>query len=129
MTLKLHCFGESGHSYKAALALEMSGLDWTPVFIDFFSGATRSADYHTTLNPMGEAPVLIDGEIRLTQSGLIQNYISEKTGKFGGVNATERREILRWVLWDNHKLSSNAGALRFMMNFLPEAKRSADVIG
>ena len=28
MTLKLHCFGESGHSYKAALALEMSGLDW-----------------------------------------------------------------------------------------------------
>ena len=129
MTLKLHCFGESGHSYKAALALEMSGLDWTPVFIDFFSGATRSADYHTILNPMGEAPVLIDGEIRLSQSGLIQNYISEKTGKFGGVNAAERREILRWVLWDNHKLSSNAGALRFMMNFLPEAKRSADVIG
>ena len=25
MTLKLHCFGESGHSYKAALALELSG--------------------------------------------------------------------------------------------------------
>lgn len=36
MTLQLHCFGESGHSYKAALALEMSSLDWTPVFIDFF---------------------------------------------------------------------------------------------
>ena len=107
----------------------MSSLDWTPVFIDFFSGATRSADYHTTLNPMGEAPVLIDGEIRLTQSGAIQDYISEKTGKFGGTNAAERREILRWVLWDNHKLSSNAGTLRFMMNFLPEAKRSADVIG
>ena len=129
MTLQLHCFGESGHSYKAALALEMSSLDWTPVFIDFFSGATRSGDYHTTLNPMGEAPVLIDGEIRLTQSGAIQDYISEKTGKFGGTNAAERREILRWVLWDNHKLSSNAGTLRFMMNFLPEAKRSADVIG
>jgi glutathione S-transferase len=129
MTLQLHCFGESGHSYKAALALEMSSLDWTPVFIDFFSGATRSADYHTKLNPMGEAPVLIDGEIRLTQSGAIQDYISEKTGKFGGTNAAERREILRWVLWDNHKLSSNAGTLRFMMNFLPEAKRSADVIG
>ena len=78
MTLKLHCFGESGHSYKAALAMETSGLDWTPVFIDFFSGATRSADYHTALNPMGEAPVLIDGEIRLTQSGLIQNYITKR---------------------------------------------------
>jgi hypothetical protein len=38
MTLQLHCFGESGHSYKAALALEISSLDWTPVFIDFFQG-------------------------------------------------------------------------------------------
>ena len=66
MTLQLHCFGESGHSYKAALALEMSSLDWTPVFIDFFSGDTRSADYNTTLNPMGEAPVLIDGDTSMT---------------------------------------------------------------
>ena len=129
MTLKLHCFGESGHSYKAALALELSGLDWSPVFIDFFSGATRSPDYQTALNLMGEAPVLIDGDLKLSQSGVIQDYISEKTGQFGGANTIERREILRWVLWDNHKLSANAGALRFMMNFLPEAKRSADVIG
>ena len=30
MTLKLHCFGESGNSYKAALALELSGLEWEP---------------------------------------------------------------------------------------------------
>ena len=78
MTLKLHCFGESGHSYKAALALELSGLDWSPVFIDFFSGATRSPDYHTALNLMGEAPVLIDGDLKLSQSGVIQDYISEK---------------------------------------------------
>jgi len=129
MSLKLHCFGESGHSYKAALALEFSSLDWQPVFIDFFSGATRSPDYHTELNPMGEAPVLIDGDLTLSQSGVIQDYISEKTGEFGGKTAAERREILRWVLWDNHKLSANAGTRRFMMNFLPQAKRSADIIG
>ena len=129
MSLKLHCFGESGHSYKAALALELSGLDWQPVFIDFFSGATRSPDYHTELNPMGEAPVLIDGDLTFSQSGVIQDYISEKTGAFGGQTAAERREILRWVLWDNHKLSANVGTRRFMMNFLPQAKRSADIIG
>ena len=27
MTMKLYCFGESGNAYKAALALELSGLD------------------------------------------------------------------------------------------------------
>lgn len=56
MTIQLHCFGESGNAYKAALALELSGLDWEPVFVDFFGGATRSEDYRRDLNPMGEAP-------------------------------------------------------------------------
>lgn len=77
---------------------------------------------------MGEAPVMIDGDLRLTQSGVIQDYVAEKSGKFGGRDATERREILRWVLWDNHKLSSVAGMTRFLMNFLPEDKRPAEVI-
>ena len=53
MTLKLHCFGESGNSYKAALALELSGLEWEPIYVDFFGGEARSDDYRA-LNQMGE---------------------------------------------------------------------------
>ncbi len=128
MSLKLHCFGESGHSYKAALALELSGLDWEPVFVDFFGGETRSAEYRGTLNKLGEAPVLVDGDVRLSQSGAILQYISDQTGKFGGGAGSDRYEVLRWVLWDNHKLSSMAGLTRFLMNFLPEDKRPNEVI-
>ena len=126
MTLKLHCFGESGNSYKAALALELSELDWEPVFVDFFKGEPRSEAYRT-LNSMGEAPVLIDGEKRVAQSGAIQQYITDKSGKFGGTG-DDHYEVLRWVLWDNHKLSSMCGMTRFLMNFLPEDKRPAEVI-
>ena len=126
MTIKLHCFGESGNSYKAALALELSGLDWEPVFVDFFNGASRSEAYRA-LNTMGEAPLLIDGDLKLSQSGVIQQYISDKTGKFAGGDDA-RYEVLRWVLWDNHKLSSMCGMTRFLMNFLPEDKRPKDVI-
>jgi glutathione S-transferase len=125
MTIRLHCFGESGHSYKVALALELAGVDWEPVFVDFFKGETRGAAYRSAVNEMGECPVLVDGDIRLSQSGVILDYLAERTGRFGG---TDRREVLRWVLWDNHKLSSQAGALRFLMNFLPEEKRPAPVI-
>ena len=128
MTIKLHCFGESGNAYKAALALELSGLDWEPVKVDFFGGETRSEAFRSQINPMGEAPVMIDGDVKLTQSGVIQDYVAEKSGKFGGRDSGERREILRWVLWDNHKLSSQAGVARFLMNFLPEDKRPAEVI-
>ncbi|MEM9854550.1 MAG: glutathione S-transferase family protein [Pseudomonadota bacterium] len=127
MTVKLHCFGESGNSYKAALALELGGVDWEPVKVDFFNGATRSDDFRTQINPMGEAPVLITQEATLTQSGVIQQWVVDKTGELGGAPA-ERYEVLRWVLWDNHKLSSQAGMTRFLMNFLPAAKRPAEVI-
>jgi glutathione S-transferase len=127
MTIKLHCFGESGNAYKAALALQFSGLDWEPVFVDFFAGASRAPEFRE-MNVMGEAPVLQDSELRLTQSGAIQQYISDKSGKLGGA-PEDKYEVLRWVLWDNHKLSSQAGMTRFLMNFLPEDKRPADVIG
>lgn len=128
MTMKLYCFGESGNAYKAALALELSGLDWEPVHVDFFGGETRSPEYRENINEMGEAPVLVDGDTKLTQSGVIQMYVSEKSGKFGGSTPEEAREIMRWVLWDNHKFSSMNGMTRFLMNFLPEDKRPAEVI-
>jgi glutathione S-transferase len=128
MTMKLYCFGESGNSYKAALALQLSGLDWEPVFVDFFGGETRTPAYRATVNELGEAPVLVDGDFRISQSGAIQAYISEKSGRFGGKTRDETYDILRWVLWDNHKLSSAAGMTRFLINFLPEDKRPAEVI-
>jgi glutathione S-transferase len=127
MGMKLHCFGESGHSYKASLALNLAGLDWQPVRVDFFNGAGRSPE-HLALNQMGECPVLVDGDVTLTQSGVILDYLSEKTGVFGLHDPAIRRDVWRWVLWDNHKLSSMAGVTRFLMNFLPEDKRPAEVI-
>ena len=126
--MKLYCFGESGHSYKAALALQLAEIDWTPIFVDFFNGETRSDRYRNQVNEMGEAPVLVDGDIKLTQSGVIQSYLYNKTGKHGGKDEAEKLEILRWILWDNHKLSSFAGNTRFLMNFFPKDKRPQPVI-
>ena len=128
MTIKLHCFGESGNAYKAALTLTLAGAEWDPVFVDFFNGATRTPEFRA-LNIMGEVPVMEDGDLVLTQSGVIQDYVSSKTGKLGGRSAAERRDVLRWMFFDNHKVSGVAGPLRFNMNFLPEDKRSAEVNG
>jgi len=128
MMIELYCFGESGNSYKAALALELSGLEWKPVYVDFFKGETRAPEFRADLNQMGEAPVMVDGDYRLAQSGAIQDYIAEKSGKLAGRNSIEKREVLRWVLWDNHKLSSVAGMTRFLINFLPKDKQPAEVI-
>ena len=126
MTATLYCFGESGNAYKAALTATSAGFDWEPRFVDFFAGEGRTPEFRA-MNVMGEVPVLVDGDVTLSQSGAIQMYIARQTGKLGGT-PDQQDEILRWILWDNHKLSSQAGMLRFLMNFLPEEKRPAEVI-
>ena len=127
MTAKLYCFGESGNAYKVALALVLADMDWEPVFVDFFNGETRTPAFRA-INEMGEVPVLVDGDVTLTQSGVILDYISSKTGKLGGRSAAERRELLRWMFWDNHKLSTAVGTTRFLLNFVPDDKRPAGAV-
>lgn len=114
---KLYCFAESGNAYKAALMLELCGLEWEARKVDFFGGETRSPKYRQALNEMGEVPVLEHGGRRLTQSGVILDYLSEQSGRFGAESDDERREIWRWILFDNHKFTSYIGTMRFLLRF------------
>jgi glutathione S-transferase len=115
----LHCFAQSGNAYKPALMLELAGADWEPRFVDYFNGETRTPEYRA-VNVMGEVPVLEHRGRMLTQSGVILDYLAETTGTFGAANADERREILRWLLWDNHKLTSYTATYRFLRTFTKE---------
>lgn len=110
----LYCFAQSGNAYKAALMLNLCGADWTPRFVDFFNGETRTEAYRA-VNVMGEAPVLEHRGRRLSQSGVILDYLAHGLGRFDWDGEEERREVLRWMLWDNHKLTSYTATLRFLM--------------
>jgi glutathione S-transferase len=121
---KLHCFCQSGNSYKVALYLNCAGLDWEPVFTDFMQGATRDPKWRESVNAMGEAPVLECDGGKLTQSGAILTYLADKTGKFKPAES-DRLEALRWMLFDNHKFTSYFATLRFMQSFLPQAPDAA----
>jgi len=119
---RLHCFCQSGNSYKAALYLNCAGLDWEPVFVDFFKGATRDAKWRESVNEMGEAPVLeMEGGRKLSQSGVILTYLSELTDQFAAADEGERMEALRWILFDNHKFTSYLATYRFLKAFAQPA--------
>jgi len=113
---RLYCFAQSGNAYKSALMLALCGADWEPRFVDFFNGETRTPEYRA-VNEMGEVPVLEHGGRRLSQSGAILHYLAARLGRFGGESEEERLEILRWILFDNHKLTSYIATLRFMLRF------------
>ena len=116
----LYCFAQSGNAYKPALALALAGADWGPRFVDYFNGETRTPEYRA-INVMGEVPVLEHRGARLAQSGVILDYLAEALRKFGPRDAAERREILRWLLWDNHKLTSYTATYRFLRAFTKDA--------
>jgi glutathione S-transferase len=111
---KLHYFPESGGCFKVAMMLAACGADWEPVFADFFSGVTRDPKWREEFNEMGELPVLEHEGKKFTQTGLILYYLAEKFERFGGRNADEKREIMRWMLFDNHKFTSYFVTHRFL---------------
>ena len=121
---RLHCFAQSGNAYKVALALELAGADWEPVWVDFFRGAHRAPEF-VALNAMAEVPVLEHRGRVMSQSGIILDYLTDTLGRY---RAADQREAWRWILWDNHKLTASLATWRFLANFLPEDKRNPDVI-
>jgi glutathione S-transferase len=115
---QLYCFAQSGNAYRAALMLSVIGADWEPIFVDFFkAGVQRTAEFRETINEMGEAPVLIHGTKKLSQSGVILTYLAERSGKFLPRSDDERLEALRWIIFDNQKIGGALGPYRFLHNF------------
>jgi glutathione S-transferase len=112
----LYCFAQSGNAYKAALMLTLCGADWTPRFVDFFHGETRTPEFRA-INEMGEVPVLEHNGNRLSQSGVILDYLAQTFRRFGADTEETKREILRWLLFDNHKLTSYIATLRYLIMF------------
>jgi len=115
---QLYCFAQSGNAYRVALMLNLIGADWAPIFVDFFKGGeTRTPKYRAEVNEMGEAPVLVHGDKKLSQSGVCLTYLAERTGKFVPQGEDERLEALRWIIFDNQKVNGFLGPYRFLKNF------------
>ena len=114
---RLHGFSQSGNTFKVAFLLRALGQPWAPVFVDFMNGVTRTEDWRGQSNEMGEVPVLEIGNRRLTQSGVILSHLADKHGQYGGATENEKQEILRWLLFDNHKFTSYFATYRFMKAF------------
>ena len=116
---RLHFFPESGNSYKLALILTLCGQPFEPVWTDFGGGVTRTAQWREAVNAMGEIPVLEDDGQRLTQTGPILLRLAECHGRFAPADDAERQEVLRWLFFDNQKLSGTMAPYRYRRAFTP----------
>lgn len=76
------------------------GLEYEMVPVDLLGGEQRKHDF-LTLNPAAKVPVLVDGDLVITESAAIQLYLAEKNPEAGYIPATveDRPQMYRWIFF------------------------------
>ena len=96
----------SGPTYKAGLAMSLLGQEFAYKHVDLRAGAHKQPDY-LAINRFGQVPALVDGDLKLCQSGSILLYLADKFGKMGGKTPEEKARVREWIFWEFDRLASN----------------------
>ena len=85
---------------RALWLLNELGLDHELIPTAPFSEEARSPAF-LALNPTGKVPVLIDGDVVLTESSAIQLYLAEKFPEAGLIpqDIAKRAQMYRWIFF------------------------------
>ena len=65
------------NGYKASIALEELGLDYSVQPIDITAGRQKTPEY-LAINPNGRTPALVDGDLTLFESLAINLYLARR---------------------------------------------------
>jgi glutathione S-transferase len=76
-TIRLYTFPLSGHAHRAQLFLSLLNLPHELVQVDLSKGAHKTPEY-LAMNPMGQVPVLQDGDVTLSDSNAMLVYLATK---------------------------------------------------
>src|SRR5882672_11605498 len=102
----LHGVALSGPTYKVALMLTLCGERFAYRHVNLREGAHKTPQF-LALNRYGQVPALVDGDLKLCQSGAILQYLADKFGKMGGKTAEEKARVREWLFWEFDKLAPN----------------------
>ncbi|MCB1739530.1 MAG: glutathione S-transferase family protein [Gammaproteobacteria bacterium] len=69
----------SGNAYKARLLLSLLGLEHELVNVDLARGENRTVSF-LKLNPRGQIPVLVDGDVTIWDSQAVLVYLARRYG-------------------------------------------------
>jgi maleylacetoacetate isomerase len=75
--MKLFSFFNSSTSFRVRIALALKGLPYDYAGVNLRSGEQGKEDYRA-LSPAGIVPVLVDGDVTLTQSLAIIDYLDHR---------------------------------------------------
>jgi len=123
----MRLYGFAGtRTMRALWALRELDLDFEYVEVDLTAGAHRRPDF-LALNPAGKVPVLVDGDLVLTESVAIVLYLAEKRPETGllPVDPRARAEVHRWLLFTATELEQPLWRMARHKTLYPAERRIA----
>ena len=102
--MKLYEFAPT-RSIRVRWTLQELGIDFDAIPVNLLAGEHRSPAF-LKLNPAGKLPVLVDGDMVLTESIAIALYLAEKYRDKALIPADpqQRAQLMRWLLFTTTEL-------------------------
>ncbi|MGA7539019.1 MAG: glutathione S-transferase family protein [Steroidobacteraceae bacterium] len=123
--MKLYEFAPT-RSIRARWILQELEVDFEAVTVNLTAQEHRNPEF-LELNPAGKVPVLVDGELVLTESVAIVLYLAEKYPDYGFIPAELdlRAHLYRWVLFAVTELEQPLWRIARHTTLYPERDRLA----
>lgn len=116
--MQFHLYGhrDSGHSYKVALALRLSGqtFDYTAIDLELPREA-RPEPFRST-SRFGEVPLLLIDGVAHAQSDAILLALSERVPALG-LGPDEIDLAREWLFWETNRIGFSVPNLRFALGW------------
>lgn len=117
--IKLYDFELSGNCYKIRLMLSLLGLEYERVIIALNKGEHKTEEF-LKLNPLGQLPVLKDGDIVIRDSQAILVYLARR---YGGedwlpLEAEPMSQVVQWLSVAGNEIQHGVATVRkhFLLN-------------
>lgn len=117
-TLQLYDFERSGNCYKVRLLLSMLGLAYRRERIDSTTGETQTEAFRQ-INPRGQIPVLVDGDVTIWDSMAILVYLARRYGDEHWLPSDPLGEarVMQWLAVSENELQYGLARARVAVLF------------
>lgn len=115
--MKIYHSRQSGNAYKAQLLASLLNLEHELVPVDLRSGESRSQAF-LELNPRGQIPVLVDGDVTVWDSQAVLVYLARRYGEaWLPTDPAPMAEVMQWMAVSENELLFGLARARAVKRF------------
>ncbi|MFB2898489.1 glutathione S-transferase family protein [Aerosakkonemataceae cyanobacterium BLCC-F50] len=116
--MKLYHTELSGNCHKVRLMLSLLEIKHERVLVDLAGGEHKSADF-LELNPLGQVPVLMDGDTLIRDSQAILVYLTRKYERedWLPLEAESMAKVMQWLSFAANEINTSLFIARLHFRF------------